>query len=108
MSFEEPPTPVTRITASQFQKAFGAMSDKALREPVAITKQGRDHLVVISAERYAFLQQASRKARLTTSLTGHERKLALAAKVPSKAEQKRYLAELAEAWPVSAGSRQKT
>jgi prevent-host-death family protein len=52
---------MTRVTASEFQKAFGALSDKALREPVAITKQGRDHLVVLSAEEYARLKRRDRK-----------------------------------------------
>lgn len=51
---------LTRVTASEFQKAFGALSDKALREPVAITKQGRDHLVVLSAEEYVRLKRRDR------------------------------------------------
>ena len=52
---------MVRVTASEFQKAFGAMSDQALKEPVAITKQGRDHLVVIPAEEYARLKRRDRK-----------------------------------------------
>jgi len=52
---------MTRVTASEFQKTFGALSDKALREPVAITKQGRDHLVVMSAEEYARLKRRDRQ-----------------------------------------------
>ena len=51
---------MTRVTASEFQKAFGALSDKALQGPVAITKQGRDHLVVLSAEEYARLKRRDR------------------------------------------------
>ena len=51
---------MTRVSASEFQKAFGALSDKALREPVAITKQGRDHLVVLSAVEYARLKRRDR------------------------------------------------
>ena len=51
---------MTRVTASEFQKAFGTMSDKALREPVAITKQGRDHLVLLSADEYARLKRRDR------------------------------------------------
>ena len=51
-----------RITASEFQKAFGAMSDAALRRPVTITKQGRDHLVVLAAEEYEKLRKGERRA----------------------------------------------
>ena len=40
----------TRVTASEFQMSFGALSDKARRQPVVITKHGRDSLVVMSAE----------------------------------------------------------
>ncbi len=39
----------TRVTASEFQQAFGALSDKARHKPVVITKHGRDSLVVMSA-----------------------------------------------------------
>ena len=84
---------MTRVSASDFQKSFGAMSDKALREPVAITKQGRDHLVVISAERYEFLLQSARAARPTGSLTVEERRAASSSKVPDTKQQKRYLAD---------------
>ena len=52
---------MTRVTAMQFQKSFGEMSDKALQEPVAITKQGRDHLVLMPATEYARLIRRDRK-----------------------------------------------
>jgi prevent-host-death family protein len=48
------PTPVT---ASEFQMSFGALSDKARREPVVITKHDRDSLVVISAEEWERLKR---------------------------------------------------
>jgi hypothetical protein len=57
-----------RVTASEFQKAFGAMSDRAIKEPVAITKQGRDHLVVLSAEEYTRLKRRDRKVGLAEDL----------------------------------------
>jgi prevent-host-death family protein len=60
---------MTHVTASQFQKAFGAMSDKALAEPVTITKQGRDHLVVLSASEYARLKRRDRKVGLSVDLS---------------------------------------
>jgi PHD/YefM family antitoxin component YafN of YafNO toxin-antitoxin module len=37
------------------------MSDQALREPIAVTKQGRDHLVVLSAEEYSRLKRRDRQ-----------------------------------------------
>jgi prevent-host-death family protein len=51
----------TRVTASEFQQAFGALSDKARREPVVITKHGRDSLVVMAAEEWERLKRRDRK-----------------------------------------------
>lgn len=59
---------MVRITASEFQKSFGAVSDRALREPVAITKQGRDHLVVLSAEEFARLKRRDRQVHAVDEL----------------------------------------
>jgi prevent-host-death family protein len=58
----------TRVTASEFQQAFGALSDKARREPVVITKHGHDSLVVMSAEEWERLKRRDRRVGLTTEL----------------------------------------
>jgi prevent-host-death family protein len=55
------PMPSTRVTASQFQQSFGALSDKARHEPVVITKHGRDSLVVMSAQEWARLKRRDRR-----------------------------------------------
>ncbi len=57
-----------RVTASQFQQAFGMLSDKARREPVVITKHGRDSLVVMSAEEWERLKRRDRRVGLTSEL----------------------------------------
>ncbi len=46
-----------RIGESDFLRAFDAMSEMARKDPVTITKQGRDRLVVMSAEEYLRLRQ---------------------------------------------------
>ena len=45
-----------RIGESDFLWAFDAVSELAQKDPVIITKQGRDRLVVMSAEEYLRLQ----------------------------------------------------
>ena len=60
--------PSTRVTASQFQQSFGALSDKARHEPVVITKHGRDSLVVMSAEEWARLKRRDRRVGLAGEL----------------------------------------
>jgi prevent-host-death family protein len=81
-----------RVTSVELHQKLGLMIDKARAEPVVVTKHDRDHVVIVSAERFAQMEDALRRARLTGSLTAKERAAAAAAKVPSQAEQKRYLA----------------
>lgn len=61
-------TEIIRVTSAEFQRTFGVLADKALLEPVAITKHGRDHLVVLSADEYRRLQRRSRRVHLTAEL----------------------------------------
>jgi prevent-host-death family protein len=63
---------IIRISAAEFQRAFGQLSDKALSQPVAITKHGRDHLVLLSAEEYARLKRRDRRVFATAELTADE------------------------------------
>ncbi len=40
------------VTASEFQKNFGAFKEIAQREPVTVTSNGRESVVLISATEY--------------------------------------------------------
>ena len=54
---------MVRVSAGELQKQFGTYSEKAQREPVTITKHGRDSLVLISASAYERLKSMdTRKA----------------------------------------------
>lgn len=44
-----------RITSVELHTRLGATIDRAVVEPVVITKHGRDRLIMLSAERYAAL-----------------------------------------------------
>lgn len=93
-----------RVTSLELHKKLGQTIDQARLEPVVVTKHDRAHVVILSAEHYAFLQKAARKSRLTGSLTPEERRLAAQAAVPSEPEQAIFLAQLASA--VEAGQKQ--
>ncbi len=58
----------TRVTASEFQQAFGSLSDKARHEPVVVTKHGRDSLVIMAAEEWERLRRRDRRVGLTAEL----------------------------------------
>ena len=75
---------VTKVSASEFQQAFGALSDKARHEPVVITKHGRDSLVVMSAEEWQRLKRRDRQVGLTAELPDEWIEAVRSAKVPDE------------------------
>lgn len=74
----------TRVTSSEFQQAFGALSDKARHEPVVITKHGRNSLVVMAAEEWERLKRRDRRVGLTTELSEEWVEAVRSAKVPDE------------------------
>ena len=50
-----------RVTTAYFIKHYGSLADRALAEPVTITKNGRDRLVVLSVEEYQRLKRCDRR-----------------------------------------------
>jgi prevent-host-death family protein len=49
------------VTASEFQQHFGRYQDEALTQPVAITRNGRERLVVMSVDEYRRLKRRDRE-----------------------------------------------
>jgi PHD/YefM family antitoxin component YafN of YafNO toxin-antitoxin module len=84
MEFPERDMKATRVTASEFQKAFGALGDRALSAPLMITKQGRDHLVVLSAGEYARLKRRDRRVGLAADLPEEWAEAVRVAEVPDQ------------------------
>ena len=50
----------TRVTSMEFQRDYDLLSDRARREPVVITREGQDSLVVVSADEFARLSRRDR------------------------------------------------
>ncbi|KPF62402.1 prevent-host-death protein [Bosea sp. AAP35] len=71
-----------RVTTADFIKNYGTLADKALAEPVTITKNGRDRLVVMSASEYERLLRRDRRVVLAEELSGEELALIAQAEVP--------------------------
>ena len=49
------------VTAAEFQRHFGRYQDEALTQPVAITRNGRERLVMMSVDEYRMLKRRSRE-----------------------------------------------
>jgi|EndMetStandDraft_4_1072995.scaffolds.fasta_scaffold188027_2 hypothetical protein len=84
-----------KVSSAEFIKNYGALSDKALQEPVMITRNGRDRLVLISSEEYARLRTSYRRAHLAEEMPQEDRDLIAKAKVP---EEHAHLDELLKDW----------
>jgi prevent-host-death family protein len=50
------------VSSGDFLKAYGRISEAALREPVSITSHGRERLVLLSADEYRRLKRNDRAA----------------------------------------------
>jgi prevent-host-death family protein len=71
-----------RISSAEFQKRFGSLADKALTEPVTITRNGRDRLVLLSVEEYDRLKRRDRRVVRLEDFTDDEMALIAQAEVP--------------------------
>ena len=61
-----------KVSTAEFIKNYGTLADKALVEPVVITKHGLDRLVVVSAQEYARLKRRDRRVVLLEDFTDEE------------------------------------
>lgn len=81
-----------KVTTADFIKNYGTLADRALTEPVTITKNGRDRLVVLSADEYARLRRRDRRVVRLEDFSENE--IALIAKTEMPEEYAHLDAEL--------------
>ncbi len=48
-----------KVTTAEFLKNFGTLADKALKEPITITKHGRDRFVMVEAAAFELLKESA-------------------------------------------------
>jgi prevent-host-death family protein len=60
------------VSAAEFQRNFGRYQDEALKEPLSITRNGRERLVVLAVEEYQRLKRHDRVVRQTEDLSAAE------------------------------------
>jgi len=86
-----------KVSSAEFQKQFGSLADKALIEPLTITRNGRDRLVLLSVEEYQRLKRRDRRVVRLEDFTDAE--MALIAKADVPAEHAHLDAELKDWQP---------
>jgi len=52
---------MTRVSSTEFGKQVGRYQDAALSQPVVVTRNGRDRVVIISADEYRRLKRHDRE-----------------------------------------------
>jgi prevent-host-death family protein len=57
------------ITSVEFQRHFGRYQDEAIKEPVSITRNGRERIVVLSVEEYNRLKRRDRHVMALSDFT---------------------------------------
>ncbi len=77
----------TKVSTAELVRNFGSLADKALAEPVTITKNGRDRLVLMSVEEYDRLRRRDREVIRPWQLTPEERLAIAASEVPPEFAQ---------------------
>ncbi len=57
------------VSAAEFQRNFGRYQDEALKQPLSISRNGRDRLVVLAVEEYHRLKRRDRVARKVSEMS---------------------------------------
>ncbi len=74
-----------RVTSTEFQKKIGLYQDLALSEPLTVTRNGRDKIVVLSAEEYGRLKHRDREVLRVEDLSAGDLEAIAAATPPAEA-----------------------
>jgi prevent-host-death family protein len=72
------------VTAADFQRQLGLYQDRALVEPVLVTRNGRDRLVLMSADEYRRLKRRDRELLASSELSGADLAAIASARVPAE------------------------
>ncbi len=73
-----------KVSIAEFIKDYRALAEIALKEPVAITENGRDRLVILSAAEYARLKRRDRRVVRTGDLSEQDIAAIAKAEVPAE------------------------
>jgi PHD/YefM family antitoxin component YafN of YafNO toxin-antitoxin module len=75
---------MTKVSSAEFEQNVSVYEQKALAEPLTITRDGHDHLVLLSIEEYERLKRRDRRVIVAGELTNEERELIAKAEVPAE------------------------
>jgi prevent-host-death family protein len=77
--------PMITVSSMELQRNFGRYQDAALTEPVAVTRNGRDRLVLLSVDEYQRLKKRDRQVLPLEDFTEEDLRAILAVEPSSEA-----------------------
>jgi prevent-host-death family protein len=77
---------VLEVSAADFQRNIGRYQDIALREPIAVTRNGRDSCVLLSVDEYRRLKRRDREALRIEDFSDAENAALEASRPPEEAK----------------------
>lgn len=75
-----------KVSAAEFQRDIDKYQDIALREPVAVTRNGREGTVLISADEYRHMRGSYRKVMGPEDFTEEDLRAIEEAEIPEEAK----------------------
>jgi prevent-host-death family protein len=72
------------VSSADFQRQIGRIQDQALIAPIMVTRNGRDRLVLLSAEEYRRLKNLDRQSLAASELSDDILAEIAAAEVPAE------------------------
>ncbi len=74
------------VTAAELQRNYGRYQDEALKQPLSITRNGRERLVVLAVEEYERLRRRDRQVLGLSDFTADDIAALEAARAPDAAK----------------------
>jgi PHD/YefM family antitoxin component YafN of YafNO toxin-antitoxin module len=78
---------MVRISAGELQRQWGKMQDIAIAEPVTVTCNGRDRMVLLSSDEYQRLKRRDREVLTLDDFTEEDLRAIRAAESPPETAQ---------------------
>ncbi len=71
-----------KVSSAEFQRHFGRYQDSAIREPILVTRNGRERVVLLSVEEYQRLKRREQLALRVEALSDADLEAIAQAEVP--------------------------
>lgn len=78
---------MVRVTSGELQRQWGRIQDLALAEPVTVTCNGRDRMVLLSSDEYRRLKRRDREVLTPADFTQADLEALLQSEAPLESAQ---------------------